>query len=145
MVWKSSLENCDTLLAYSYPCIPRNFWTVLRQCYINYFWKIMKKNVFFIFVAYIWTKTLLGLTFHPFSTIREVTRRPVLLPVIFSPLIALFTLFVLGRVAALLITVYGLKRELIALALSTALVSIVFWQLLLIYLIISFFVAYHKS
>ncbi len=104
----------------------------------------MKKNIFFIFVAYIWTKTLLGLTFHPFSTIREVTRRPVLLPVIFSPLIGLLTLFVLGRVAALLITVYGLKRELIALALSTALVSIVFWQLLLIYLLISFLIAFWR-
>ncbi|MCL6096243.1 MAG: hypothetical protein M1444_00970 [Patescibacteria group bacterium] len=104
----------------------------------------MKKNIFFIFVAYIWTKTLLGLTFHPFSTIREVTRRPVLLPIIFSPLIGLFTLFVLGRFAALLITVYGLKRELIALALSTALVSIVFWQLLLIYLLISFLIAFWR-
>jgi hypothetical protein len=101
----------------------------------------MKKNVFLIFVAYIWTKTLLGLTFHPFSTVREVTRRPVLLPVIFSPLIGLFTLFVLGRIAALLITVYGLSRELIALALSAALISIVFWQILLIYLLVSFLVA----
>jgi len=104
----------------------------------------MKKNVFFIFVAYIWTKTLLGLTFHPFSTIREVTRRPVLLPVIFSPLIGLFTLFVLGRIAALLITVYGLSRELIALTLSTALIGIVLWQLLLIYLLASFIVAFWR-
>lgn len=101
----------------------------------------MKKNVFLIFVAYIWTKTLLGLTFHPFSTVREVTRRPVLLPVIFSPLIGLFILFVLGRIAALLITVYGLSRELIALALSTALIGIVLWQMLLIYLLVSFLVA----
>jgi hypothetical protein len=104
----------------------------------------MKKNTFFIFVAYIWTKTLLGLTFHPFSTIRQVTRRPVLLPVIFSPLIGLFTLFVLGRIAALLITVYGLSRELIALGLSVALIAIVFWQLLLIYLLASFIVAFWR-
>jgi hypothetical protein len=101
----------------------------------------MKKNVFLIFVAYIWTKTLLGLTFHPFSTVREVTRRPVLLPVIFSPLIGLFILFVLGRIAALLITVYGLSREMIALALSAALIGIVLWQMLLIYLLVSFLVA----
>jgi hypothetical protein len=101
----------------------------------------MKKNVFLIFVAYVWTKTLLGLTFHPFSTVREVTRRPVLLPVIFSPIIGLFTLFVLGRIAALLITVYGQSRELIALALSTALIGIIFWQLLLLYLLVSFLVA----
>jgi hypothetical protein len=101
----------------------------------------MKKNVFLIFVAYVWTKTLLGLSFHPFSTVREVTRRPVLLPVIFSPIIGLFTLFVLGRIAAVLITVYGLSRELIALTLSTALIGIVLWQLLLIYLLISFLAA----
>lgn len=104
----------------------------------------MKKNTFFIFVAYIWTKTLLGLTFHPFSTIREVTRRPVLLPVIFSPLIGLFTLFVLGRFAALLISVYGLSRELIAFMLSAALISILFWQLLLIYLLVSFIIAFWR-
>lgn len=104
----------------------------------------MKKNTFLIFVAYIWTKTLLGLTFHPFSTIREVTRRPVLLPVIFSPLIGLFTLFVLGRFAALLISVYGLSRELIAFMLSAALISILFWQLLLIYLLASFLIAFWR-
>ena len=101
----------------------------------------MKKNVFFIFVAYVWTKTLLGFTLHPFSTVREVTRRPILLPVIFSPLIGLLTLFILGRIAALLITTYGLSREIIALALSTALIGIVFWQLLLMYLLLSFLIA----
>jgi hypothetical protein len=105
----------------------------------------MKKNIFLIFVAYIWTKTLLGLTFHPFSTIREVTRRPVLLPVIFSPIIGLLTLFILGRIAALLITVYGTSRELIAFTLSTALISIVFWQLLLVYLLGSFLAAFWKK
>ena len=105
----------------------------------------MRKNVFVIFVAYVWTKTLLGLTLHPFSTIREVTRRPVLLPVVFSPLIGLLTLFVLGRIAALLVTTYGLSRELIALILSTALIGIVLWQLLLVYLLGSFLVALWKK
>jgi hypothetical protein len=104
----------------------------------------MKKNVFLIFVAYVWTKTLLGLSFHPFSTVREVTRRPVLLPVVFSPIIGLFTLFILGRIAALLITTYGLSRELIALALSTALIGIVLWQLLLLYLLVSFLLAFWR-
>ena len=104
----------------------------------------MKKNVFFIFVAYVWTKTLLGLSLHPFSTVREVTRRPVLLPVIFSPIIGLFTLFILGRIGALLITTYGLSREVIALALSSALIGIILWQLLLVYLLLSFLAALWK-
>ncbi len=105
----------------------------------------MKKRTFLIFIAYIWTKTLLGLTFHPFSTIREVTRRPVLLPVIFSPFIGLFVFFILGRVGAFLINVYGLRREFISIILSTALISILFWQALLLYLLISFLFALWKK
>ncbi|MBI4096176.1 MAG: hypothetical protein HY425_00475 [Candidatus Levybacteria bacterium] len=105
----------------------------------------MKKRTFLIFIAYIWTKTLLGLTFHPFSTIREVTRRPVLLPVIFSPFIGLFVFFILGRVGAFLINVYGLRREFISIILSTALISIIFWQALLLYLLISFLLALWKK
>lgn len=104
----------------------------------------MKKKTFFIFVAYVWTKTLLGLTFHPFMSVREVTRKPILFPVIFSPVIGLFILFVFGRIAALLITFYGLKRELIAIFLSTTLLSILFWQGLLLYLLGSFLVAYWR-
>lgn len=105
----------------------------------------MKKRTFFIFLAYVWSKTLIGLTFHPFSTIQKVTRRPILLPIIFTPLVGLFSLFILGRMGALLITFYGFKRDIIAIALSTGLISILFWQLLLIYLLISFLVAFWKK
>ena len=105
----------------------------------------MKKNTFLIFIAYIWTKTLLGITFHPFSTIKQVTRRPVLLPIIFSPFIGLILFFIVGRIGAFLISVYGLKREVIALFLSTTLISILLWQTLLIYLLVSFLVALWKK
>ena len=105
----------------------------------------MKKNTFLIFIAYIWTKTLLGITFHPFSTIRQVTRRPVLLPIIFSPFIGLILFFIVGRIGAFLISVYGLKREVTALFLSTTLISILLWQTLLIYLLVSFLVALWKK
>ncbi len=105
----------------------------------------MKKSTFLIFSAYIWTKTLAGLTFYPFMTVRQVTRRPILFPIIFSPLIGLFTLFIFGRVGAFLINIYGLRRELISLVLSTALISILLWQALLIYLLISFLLALWKK
>ena len=104
----------------------------------------MKKSTFLIFIAYIWTKTLLGITFRPFATIREVTRRPILLPIIFSPFIGLLTLFVFGRIGSFLIHVYGLKREAIAVILSVSLFSILLWQALLIYLLISFLIALWK-
>src|SRR3972149_6982101 len=100
----------------------------------------MKKSTFLIFSAYIWTKTLLGLTFHPFTTIRQVTRRPILLPVIFSPIIGLASLFLFGRIGAFLLDFYGLRRDAIAIILSTALISILFWQVLLIYLLLSFLI-----
>lgn len=105
----------------------------------------MRKSIFLIFVAYIWTKTLLGLTFNPFATVKQVRRRPVLLPIIFSPFIGLLLFFIVGRIGAFLISIYGLKRELIALILSATLISILLWQLLLIYLLISLIVAYRRT
>ena len=74
-------------------------------------------------------------------TIKQVTRRPILLPVIFSPIIGLAVFFVFGRIGSFLINIYGLKREVIALFLSTAFISILLWQALLIYLLISFLFA----
>ena len=105
----------------------------------------MKKSTFLIFIAYIWTKTLLGITFHPFSTIKQVTRRPVLLPIIFSPFIGLIAFFIFGRIGSLLINVYGLKREVISVFLSTVLISIILWQSLLIYLLISLIVTRRRN
>lgn len=105
----------------------------------------MKKSIFLIFSTYIWTKTLLGLTFHPFMTIRQVTRRPVLLPVIFSPIIGLTAFFIFGRIGAFFLDFYGFRREIIAIFLSTTLISILFWQTLLIYLLISFLIGLWKK
>ena len=105
----------------------------------------MKKRTFFIYVAYVWTKTLLGLTFHPYISVRETVRRPVLIPVIISPLIGLGVLLIAGKIGSLLIVVYGTKRELIGLFLSTTFISIVFWQLLLLYLLLSFIAASVKK
>jgi hypothetical protein len=105
----------------------------------------MKKRTFLIFVAYVWTQTLLGLTFTPYKSVREVTKRPILLPVIFSPVIGIIVLLTLGKIASFFIFVSGLTRELIALFLSTTLLSIVFWQLLLVYLLGSFIFAYFRK
>lgn len=101
----------------------------------------MKKRTFILYSSYIWTKMLLGLTFHPYKSIKETVKRPVLIPVIFSPLIAVFLLFLTAKIGSLLIVVYGMQREAVALFLSTTFISILFWQLLLLYLLISFLFA----
>ncbi|MBU3978806.1 hypothetical protein KKE68_03850 [Patescibacteria group bacterium] len=104
----------------------------------------MRKHTFLIFITYVWTKTLIGLTFHPFKSIKGVVRRPILLPVIFSPVMGLAVLFIVGRIAALFVSPHGLKREIIVIFLSTTLLSILFWQLLLFYLLASFLIALRK-
>ncbi|MEK9176469.1 MAG: hypothetical protein AAB520_03435 [Patescibacteria group bacterium] len=105
----------------------------------------MKKRTFLIYVAYVWTKTLLGLTTHPYLSVRETLRRPILLPVIISPIFGIIILLVAGKIGSLLIIVYDLKREIIALFLSTTLISIILWQFLLLYLLISFILALIKK
>lgn len=99
----------------------------------------MKRPVIIIFIAYVWTRTLLGLTISPYKSVRDVTRNRVLLPVIFSPLYGLIGLFVIGRIAAFFLHPSGYYRTLIALILSTGLISILLWQGLLIYMLLSFY------
>jgi len=105
----------------------------------------MKKRTFLIFIAYVWTKTLLGLTFHPFMTIKQVARRPILLPVIFSPIVGLISFFVFGRIGAFLVDFYGLSRTGIAIFLSSVLISILLWQALLIYLLLNFLIVFWRK
>lgn len=105
----------------------------------------MKKIIFFIFIIYVWIKTFVGLIIHPFISIRKIIRRPVLTPVILSPFLGLIILFLLGRIAALFIPISGLKREIISIILSTSLISIILWQILLIYLLISLLIAFLKT
>lgn len=101
----------------------------------------MKKSTFIIYSGYVWTKILLGLTFTPYLSVRQTVRHPVLIPVIFSPIIGIVTLLIAGKVGSALIVVYGRERDLIALFLSTTLISILFWQILLLYLFLSFVIS----
>lgn len=105
----------------------------------------MKKHTFLVFIAYVWTKTLLGLTFTPFKSVKGVIRRPILMPVLFSPVIGLTVLFIAGRIAALFVSPQGFKRDIIVVFLSTTLLSILLWQALLIYLLINFLIALRKK
>lgn len=104
-----------------------------------------KQPVLLIFIAYVWTKTLLGLAITPYKSTREITRHRVLLPVVFSPLYGLVILFIIGRVGSFLFDLDGVQRSLLALVLSSALISILLWQGLLIYLLLSFYLAFRKT
>lgn len=105
----------------------------------------MKKSIFIIYTSYIWTKTLLGLTFYPYKSVKETIRRPILLPVIFSPLIAIGLLFIAAKIGSLLIFVYGIQREAVAIFLSATLISILFWQALLLYLLFTFLLVIRRK
>lgn len=104
----------------------------------------MTKRTWVVFAGYVWSKMLLGITFHPFTSVRKVVRRPLLIPALFTPVMGLLILFATGRLGSVLVDVYGLKRELIAIMLSTVLLSIIFWQILLLYLLLSFVVALRR-
>lgn len=104
-----------------------------------------KKPLLFVFIAYIWSKTLLGLALNPYRSVRDVTRNKVLVPVVFSPLFGLIILFVIGRLGSFLFDVHGVKRSFMALILSSALISILLWQLLLVYLLLSFYLAFRRK
>jgi hypothetical protein len=107
--------------------------------------KSVKKSVLLIFIAYVWTKTLLGLAISPYKSVREVTRHKVLVPVVFSPLIGLFILFILGRMGSFVFELEGLERNGMAILLSTGLIAVLLWQGLLLYLLGSFYLGLKKN
>ena len=109
-------------------------WSEILFSYLRDLWRTMKKTTFIIFVGYIWTKTLLGLVTEPHRSVQTVSRRTVLLPTLLSPLYALIVLFIIGRVGSYLFTTEGILRTIIAYVASTALISILLWQLLVLYL-----------
>jgi hypothetical protein len=103
----------------------------------------MKKPAIVIFITYVWTKTLLGLTFSPYHSMRDVARNKVLTPVVFSPILGILLLLIIGRIGATFFTLHGIFRETFAIMLSAGLISILLWQILLIYLLSSLYFAMH--
>ena len=97
----------------------------------------MTKRSFLIFTVYTWLRVLYGLIFYPYRTIREIVRNPILVPALVTPFLGLFVLFILGRVGAFLVDVYGVNRSFIAIVLGSSLFTILLWQLLLVYLLVS--------
>jgi hypothetical protein len=66
-------------------------------------------------------------------------------PALITPFAGLGVLFVLGRIGAILVDVYGVNRTFIAIFLGSSLFTIVFWQLLLLYLLMSLISAKRRN
>ena len=105
----------------------------------------MKKSTLFVYVGYYWTKTLIGLAFHPYFAVKETIRRPILIPVLFAPILSLVFLFIASKIGSLFIIINGDLRGVVALFLTTSLLTFVMWQILLLYLLISFLIASRKN
>lgn len=92
-----------------------------------------------IWLAYVWTTTLAGLAIHPYQSVRRmVFGERILLPVTLTPVIGLFTLFVVGRVGSYVFTLGPIGREMMAMVLGSTLIGLLLWQGLLIALIVRF-------
>lgn len=89
-----------------------------------------------LWMSYVWATTLAGLAIHPYQSVkRMVLDKPVLLPVILSPVLGLIALFVVGRVGSYVFTLGTLGREIMALVLGSTLIGILLWQGLLLGLV----------
>lgn len=106
----------------------------------------MKKRTIILYSLYIWLKIFYGVTFHPYRTLWEIRRRPVLVPILASPFFTLASIFILGKIGSILVFVAGSLRVLIAIILGGAIISILLWQLLLFYFLANFlFASYTKE
>lgn len=89
--------------------------------------------------AYVWGTTLAGLAIHPYKSVRRmVLDKPILLPVILSPVMGLVALFVVGRAGSSIVELTGWWREGVALLLGGTLIGLLLWQGLLLFLVFRF-------
>ncbi len=94
---------------------------------------------FLVWTSYVWSVTLAGLAIHPYQSVRRmVLDKPILLPVLSSPLLGLLALFVTGRVGSYVFTLGTLGREIMALGLGSTLIGLLLWQGLLLALVVRF-------
>lgn len=90
-------------------------------------------------IGYVWSVTLAGLAIHPYQSVRRmVLNKPILLPVILSPLYGLIGLFIVGRVGSYVFTLGFWGREIMALILGSTLIGFLLWQALLLILVLRF-------
>jgi hypothetical protein len=92
-----------------------------------------------VWIAYVWSVTLAGLAIHPYQSVkRMVFNKPILLPVVTSPIIGLVALFFAGRVGSFFFTLGPIGREMMAMALGSTLIVLLLWQALLLILVLRF-------
>lgn len=92
-----------------------------------------------LWTTYVWSVTLAGLAIHPYQSVRRmVLDKPVLLPVVLSPVLGLLALFIMGRVGSYVFTLGPVGREIMALALGSTLIGLLLWQGLLLFLVVRF-------
>jgi len=98
-----------------------------------------KRTTLFIWLGYVWSVTLAGLAIHPYQSVRRmVLNKPILLPVILSPVFGLIGLFVAGRVGSFVFTLGPIGREMVAMVLGSTLIGLLLWQGLLLTLVARF-------
>jgi len=96
-------------------------------------------KVLALWMTYVWSVTLAGLAIHPYQSVkRMVLNKPILLPVVLSPILGLLGLFFVGRVFSYIFTLGSIGRELVALVLGSTLIGLLLWQGLLLALVIRF-------
>lgn len=92
-----------------------------------------------VWMAYVWSVTLAGLAIHPYQSVkRMVLNKPVLLPVVLSPVGGLIMLFIVGRVGSYVFTLGNMGREIMGLVLGSTLIGLLLWQGLLLFLVVRF-------
>lgn len=100
------------------------------------------KSTWLVWISYVWGVTLAGLAIHPYKSVKKmVLSEQILLPVVFSPVLGLVGLFVVGRVGSYAMDLSGLWREGMALILGSTLIGLLLWQGLLLALVVRFWPA----
>lgn len=105
---------------------------------------VEKILAFLVWVMYQALRLILGLVVHPYRTVREIMRGRWFVPLVLLPSGILVWFFVSGRIAAWIVDVPAYSRDAFGILFATFILSLGFWQALLMYLAVRFWVGLRR-
>jgi hypothetical protein len=97
-----------------------------------------------IWIVYQIARLTLGLVVHPYRTVREIMRGRWFIPLVFLPIGILVWIIVTGRVAAWVIDIPTITRDVLGILYASFIMSLALWQGLLFYLGVRFWVGLRR-
>ncbi len=105
----------------------------------------MKTFTLIFYMFYVALKTSWRLATKPYQAVRRAVEHPIFFPFVFQPLLFGVVFYILVRIIGILISTTGIIRDAEAIFFASMFLSLVLWQMLLLYFFVNIISAHWRK